>query len=158
LLRSRNGLALTAIRDSEPASESLGVRVRNMKWFVYVCSAAGCGMAGALIFITKLRISPEAAFSIDWTAIMFFVVVIGGIGTIEGPILGAVAYFVLRETLDGFGTWYLIILGLVAIVLMLRMPKGIWGYVANRFDIRFFPVQRRLVLRQPGDRRGETGS
>jgi branched-chain amino acid transport system permease protein len=144
LLRSRHGLALTAVRDSEPASESLGVRVHTVKWFVYIASAFGCGTIGALIFVTKLRISPDAAFSIDWTAIMFFVVVIGGIGTIEGPIIGALIYFVLRETLQDFGSWYLIVLGLVAVVLMLTAPKGIWGWVADRYDIRFFPVQRRL--------------
>ncbi|MEZ5841007.1 MAG: branched-chain amino acid ABC transporter permease [Hyphomicrobiales bacterium] len=150
LLRSRHGLALTAVRDSEAASESLGVRVRDMKWFVYVASAFGCGLVGGLIFITKLRISPDAAFSADWTAIMFFVVVIGGIGTIEGPIVGALVYFALRGTLQDFGSWYLIVLGLVAVVLMLKMPKGIWGWVAARHDIRFFPVQRRLRLTETG--------
>jgi branched-chain amino acid transport system permease protein len=146
LLRSRYGLALTAVRDSEAASESLGVRVRNVKWFVYIVSAFGCGAIGALIFITKLRISPNAAFTVDWTAIMFFVVVIGGIGTIEGPIIGALVYFVLRGFLADFGSWYLIALGAVAVLLMLFARKGIWGVVAERFDLRFFPVQRRVRL------------
>ncbi len=146
LLRSRYGLALTAVRDSEAASESLGVRVQRVKWVVYIASAFGCGLAGALIFITKLRISPDAAFTVDWTAIMFFVVVIGGIGTIEGPIIGAVVYFILRGLLADLGTWYLIVLGLVAVMLMLFAPKGIWGLVTERWDIRFFPVQRRIDL------------
>ena len=146
LLRSRYGLALTAVRDSEAASESLGIKVARVKWLVYVLSAFGCGMAGALIFITKLRISPDAAFSIDWTAVMFFIVVIGGIGTIEGQILGALVYFALREVLSDFGSWYLIALGLVAVVVMVKYPKGIWGGLAGRFDLRFFPVQRRLVV------------
>lgn len=144
LLRSRYGLALTAVRDSERASEGLGVKVRDVKWFVYLASAFGCGMVGALIFLTKLRVSPEAAFSLDWTAIMFFVVVIGGIGTIEGPIIGAIFYFLLRDTLDSYGSWYLIVLGLVAVVLMLKAPKGIWGIITDKYDIRFFPVQRRI--------------
>lgn len=144
LLRSRYGLALTAVRDSERASASLGVNVRKVKWFVYVASAFGCGMTGALIFITKLRISPDAAFSVDWSALMFFIVVIGGIGTIEGPIVGALIYFMLREMLGGLGTWYLIVLGILTIAVMLWAPKGIWGLVASRFDLRLFPVQRRL--------------
>lgn len=147
LLRSRYGLALTAVRDSERASEGLGVKVRNVKWFVYLASAFGCGMVGALIFLTKLRVSPEAAFSLDWTAIMFFVVVIGGIGTIEGPIIGAIAYFILRDTLDSFGSWYLIVLGLVAVVLMLKAPKGVWGVISDKYDLRLFPVQRRLKFK-----------
>lgn len=144
LLRSRHGLALTAVRDSEPAAESLGISVSRVKWFVYVASAAGCGMAGALIFITKLRISPEAAFSMDWTAAMFFVVIIGGIGTIEGPIIGTVVYFLLREFLSDYGSWYLIVLGSVAVAFMLWIPRGIWGLMVSRFDLHFFPVQRRV--------------
>jgi branched-chain amino acid transport system permease protein len=144
LLRSRHGLALTAVRDSEPAAESLGISVSRVKWFVYIASAAGCGMVGALIFITKLRISPEAAFSMDWTAAMFFVVIIGGIGTIEGPIIGTLVYFLLREFLSDYGSWYLIVLGSVAVAFMLWIPHGIWGLVASRFDLHFFPVQRRV--------------
>jgi branched-chain amino acid transport system permease protein len=145
LLRSRHGLALTAVRDSEPAAESLGISVSRVKWFVYIASAAGCGMVGALIFITKLRISPEAAFSMDWTAAMFFVVIIGGIGTIEGPIIGTLVYFLLREFLSDYGSWYLIVLGSVAVAFMLWIPRGIWGLVASRFDLHFFPVQRRVL-------------
>jgi branched-chain amino acid transport system permease protein len=136
LLRSRHGLALTAVRDSEPAAESLGISVSRVKWFVYIASAAGCGMVGALIFITKLRISPEAA--------LFFVVIIGGIGTIEGPIIGTLVYFLLREFLSDYGSWYLIVLGSVAVAFMLWIPRGIWGLVASRFDLHFFPVQRRV--------------
>ena len=115
-----------------------------MKWAVYLGAAFGCGVIGALIFITKLRVSPVAAYSVDWTAIMFFVVVIGGIGTIEGPIVGAIVFFVLRELLSDYGSWYLIVLGVFTVVLMLKAPKGIWGFVSRRWDLRFFPVQRRL--------------
>lgn len=144
LLRSRHGLALTAVRDSEPAAESLGVSVDRVKWYVYLASAAGCGMAGALIFITKLRIAPEAAFSLDWTATMFFIVIIGGIGTIEGPIVGALIYFVLRELLSDYGSGYMIVLGGVAVVFMLWIPRGVWGLISSRLDLHFFPVQRRV--------------
>lgn len=144
-LRSRHGLALTAIRDSEPASESLGVNNFRTKISVYIIAAFGTGVIGALIFLTKLRISPEAGFDvIDWTANVIFIVVIGGIGTIEGPILGVIVFFVLRELLADFGSWYLIVLGAVAVVMMLRAPNGLWGLIADRYDLRFFPVQRRL--------------
>jgi len=146
LLRSRQGLALTAVRDSEEAAASLGVSVRRIKWLVYIASAVGCGMVGALIFITKLRIAPDAAFSLDWTVVMFFVVVIGGIGTVEGPIVGTLIYFALRELLSDYGSWYLIALGSVAVLFMLWIPRGVWGAVASRFDLHFFPVQRRLRL------------
>ena len=144
ILRSKYGLSLTAVRDSEVASESLGIKVKKVKLLVYLISAFGCGMAGALIFITKLRVSPEAAFSIDWTVIMFFIVVIGGIGTIEGPIIGTIVYFTLRETLNGFGTWYLIILGLFTIIVMIKYPQGLWGLIRSRFNIHLFAIKRHV--------------
>jgi len=143
-LRSRLGLGLTAIRDSEVASESLGVRVRWLKVTVFVASALGCGLAGALICLTHLRISPDAAFAIDWSAAMIFIVVIGGIGTLEGPIIGTVIYLLLRNLLSDYGTWYMIALGAAGIATMLMAPIGIWGMVAKRFDLRVFPIQRRL--------------
>lgn len=149
LLRSKYGLSLTAVRDNEIASESLGIKVKKVKLFVYLISAVGCGMAGALIFITKLRVSPEAAFSIEWTAIMFFIVVIGGIGTIEGPIIGALVYFTMRETLNDFGSWYLIFLGLFTIIIMIKAPQGIWGLIRNRFNnLHFFAVKRHVVEKE----------
>jgi len=144
LLRSRRGLALTAIRDSARASESLGIDVFRSTLFVYLVTAFGCGVAGALIYLNLLRILPTAAFSVNWTASMIFVVVIGGIGTIEGPIVGTTLFFVLREFLADYGAWYLIVLGAVAIVVMVWAPEGLWGLVAARFDLRFFPVQRRV--------------
>lgn len=147
LLRSRHGLALTAIRDSEEASRSLGVNNFRAKLLVYIFAAFGTSAIGALIYITKLRISPSAAFDINWTTTVIFIVVIGGIGTIEGPIIGTIVYFLLREPLAQFGSWYLIILGTIAIIVMLKSPQGIWGWAVKRFDLQFFPVQRRLLTK-----------
>ena len=146
LLRSRNGLALTAIRDSEVASSSFGIDIWRRKFIVYVVAAGLTASTGALIFLQKLRISPDAAFSVnDWTAFVIFIVVIGGIGTLEGPIIGVIVFFLLRETLADLGTVYLLILGLVAIVVMLKAPKGIWGFVKDRYGIELFPLSRRVV-------------
>lgn len=142
LLRSRWGLALVAVRDSERAAQSLGLSVGRVKWFVWVAAAAGCAMVGALLFVTKLRVAPDPAFSIDWTTLMFFIVVIGGIGTLEGPILGAVVYFALREWLADLGSVYLIVLGLVTMVMVLFFERGLWGLLAERTGWRLFPVQR----------------
>jgi len=146
LLRSRRGIALIAIRDNELASESLGIDIIKTKFFVYVISAGLTSILGALIFLQKLRISPDAAFNVnDWTAFVIFIVVIGGIGTIEGPIIGVIVFFLLRETLSDLGTTYLLILGFVAILVMLRAPKGIWGYVIEKFGIELFPLKRKLI-------------
>jgi branched-chain amino acid transport system permease protein len=147
LLRSRYGLALTAIRDNELGARSNGVDVARIKYVVYVAVAFGTAMIGALIFLQKIRISPDTAFSVnDWTAFVIFITVIGGIGRIEGPIIGTVVFFLLRQTLADLGAIYLMILGVVAIAIMLKAPKGLWGVIADRFGWQVFPLQRRLVL------------
>jgi len=145
LLRSNRGLALTAIRDSEVAAAGLGINIWRTKLEVYVVTSAFTAIIGGLIFLQKLRISPDAAFSVnDWTAFVIFIVVIGGIGTLEGPIIGTVLFFLLRETLADLGTAYLIVLGLVAIGIMLKAPKGVWGLIRSRFDLELFPLSYRV--------------
>ncbi len=136
--------------NSEPASASLGVDTFRTKLIIYVVTAACTGLVGAVIFLQKLRISPEAAFSVnDWTVVVIFMVVIGGIGTLEGPFIGMLIYFVLREMLADYGTWYLILLGVVAVVIMLTAQEGLWGLVARRFDLHLFSVRRHLADTEP---------
>ena len=85
----------------------------------------------------------------DWTAYVIFITVIGGIGRIEGPILGTIIFFALRETLSDLGPAYLIALGAVAVVTMLFAPKGVYGYFADRFHIQLFPIARRVKIDAP---------
>jgi branched-chain amino acid transport system permease protein len=153
LLRSRLGLGLTAMRDSEVAAESQGIDVAAIKQWVHALAAFGGGLVGALYFLMNLRISPDAAFGVNWSAFTIFIVVIGGTGTIEGPIVGTLLFFALRELLADYGAWYLILIGLVAVVTMIAFPHGLWGSVARRFDLSFFPVQRRVHQIAPHDRR-----
>jgi branched-chain amino acid transport system permease protein len=150
LLRTRYGLALQAIRDNETAAKSNGIDVNRARTVVFVVAAAATAMVGSMIFLQKLSITPYSAFSInDWTVNMIFITVIGGIGRVEGPIFGTVIYFVLREFLADLASAYLIILGVVAIGVMLKAPKGIWGFVADRFGWQLFPLARRLVRDAP---------
>jgi len=149
LLRSRYGLALKAMRDSELAASCSGVDVKRTKIIVYIVTALATAMLGALIFLQKLRISPDAAFSVnDWTAFVIFITVIGGIGRIEGPIVGTLVFFVLRQTLAELGTIYLLMLGAIAIVIMLAAPKGIWGLIAERLGWQLFPLERRVLIEE----------
>jgi branched-chain amino acid transport system permease protein len=146
LLRTRRGLALAAVRDNTEAAKSVGVDASRMKWFVFLTSAFGTGLAGGLIYMQKARISPDAAFSVtDWTAYVIFIVVIGGIGTIEGPIIGVLIFFALQALLADFGSWYLMTLGVLAIVIMLVAPRGIWGLISERTGVQLFPIRRRLT-------------
>lgn len=148
LLRSRQGLALSAIRDDEGAAGAVGVEAFRTKFFVYLVAAFGTGLTGALIYLQTARISPDAAFSVlDWTATVIFIVVIGGIGTIEGPIIGVLVLYLMRENLSDFGAWYMMLLGALAILVMLVFPRGIWGTLADRYGLSLFPITRRLVPR-----------
>ena len=156
LLRSRHGLALTALRDNEMAAQSSGIDVMHLKFAVYVMTAFGTAMVGALIFLMKLRISPDTAFSVnDWTAFVIFITVIGGIGRIEGPIIGTIIFFVLRQTLADLGSLYLLMMGAVAIVVMLWAPKGLWGLIVERFGWQVLPLQRHLLLAPKADTEGK---
>jgi branched-chain amino acid transport system permease protein len=157
LLRSRYGLALAATGDSEAAAESAGVDVFNTKLVIYVVTAIAAGMVGALIFLQKARISPDAAFSlIDWTAYVIFIVVIGGIGTMEGPIIGVAIFYLLQYYLAALGSWYLMLLGALAIVLMLFAPAGVWGLISRRFGVSLFPVRRRLIVKSDDQKESKT--
>ncbi len=146
LLRSRTGLALKAIRDNDLAAESNGVNLWRTKLYTYIIGGAGCAMVGAIVAIHLLRVQPAAAFSINWTGYLIFISVIGGVGTIEGPIIGTIIYFVLRETTSKYGEWYFIVLGILAIIVTVWSPAGIYGYVVRKTNFFLFPLQRKLRM------------
>ncbi len=128
LLRSRVGLGLTAIRDNEEAAGAAGVNLPASRIICFLWTAPVLGLVGVLVTLEKLRIAPSASFNIaDWTIYPIFIVIIGGIGSLEGPIIGAIIYVVLREYLAGYGAWYPIALGIVSIAVMLKEPRGLWG-------------------------------
>jgi ABC-type branched-subunit amino acid transport system permease subunit len=140
LLRGRLGLVLTAIRDDEVAARSSGARVGLARLLVFVVAGIGCGAAGGVLAISQLQVQPSAVFSVQWTAEMAFATIIGGLGTIEGPIIGTAVYMVLQQTLQSYNAWYLIILGLVAMLVALFARRGLWGLVDERLHLRLFPV------------------
>lgn len=149
LLRGRLGLVLTAVRDDEIGARSLGVRVGLAKRLVFLVSAAGCGAAGGLLILSQLNVLASNVFSVGWSAKMIFITIIGGIGSIEGPLVGTLVYVALQELLSQFGAWYFIIVGTVAVVVALWAPRGLWGFVADRIHLRLFPVGYELWLDGP---------
>lgn len=149
LLRSRLGLALTAIRDSDAAADSLGVAVTRSKLIAYLIAALGCGAAGALMLANSLQVAPGSAFNVQWTAYMIFCVMVGGLGTIEGPVIGSVIFFALQYWLSSYGVWYLILIGMIAIVMTVRFRQGVWGQLAARSRISLFPVGYRVDVTGP---------
>jgi branched-chain amino acid transport system permease protein len=149
LLRHRMGAALQAIRDDEEAAASLGVRTGPLKFGLFLLAGFGCGAAGALILANTLFIQPQSIFGVQWTAYMIFMVLVGGLGTFEGPILGAVLFFALQNWFAQFGAWYLIGLGVVAGAFALFLPRGLWSLLADRFHLRILPIGYDLQRRAP---------
>jgi branched-chain amino acid transport system permease protein len=145
LLRSRAGASIQAIRDNEEAAASLGVRVLATKRLIFTLAALGAGMAGALWLASFLTFQPKTYFSVQWTAYMIFMVLVGGLGTFEGPILGAVVFFLIEAMFGAAGVWYLVGLGASALLFSLFLPRGLWGLVQDRFALQLLPVGYRLV-------------
>lgn len=144
LLRGRLGTALQAIRDDEVGASSLGVRTMVAKRLIFLFSAFGCGAAGALIAVNSLRIQPDSIFGVQYSAYMIFMVLIGGLGSFEGAIIGALVFFGIQQQFADQGTSYLIGLGLLAILFTLVAPGGIWGAVQKRTGLRLMPLGYRL--------------
>ena len=141
LLRSRIGIGLTAMRDNEEGAAAIGVNITYARILCFLGTAPFLGMAGAIITLQKLRIAPPASFSIiDWTVFIIFNVVIGGIGSFEGPIIGTIVYFLLRQYLADLGAWHLILLGSFSIVIILIEKRGLWGLIRRRLGDDLIPI------------------
>ena len=150
LLRGRLGSSVQAIRDSEEAAASLGVRVLAAKRVLFVVAGAGCGLAGTLYLATSISFQPATYFGVQWTAYMIFMALVGGLGTFEGPILGALVFFVMESLFGASGVWYLVGLGATAVVFALYVPRGLWGTIEERFGVRLLPVGYRVKQCESG--------
>ena len=133
IMRTRGGLALMAMRDNELAAEVMGVKLYKTKLMIFLVSSFVTGVAGGVLYLNISFIQPTAAFSIQWTVAAVVIVIIGGIGTMEGPIIGAVIYVVLQQYLYDFPGFSMIILGVIAISIILVAPRGIMGTLHEKF-------------------------
>jgi branched-chain amino acid transport system permease protein len=157
LLRSRVGLGLMAMRDNEEAAGTAGVNLLGIRVLCFLWTAPFLGLAGAITTLQKLRVSPAASFSMaDWTVFVIFTVVIGGVGSLEGPVLGTALFFLLREFLSDLGTWHLMVLGGLSIAVILIEPGGLWGLLRHHLVRDLIDVSH--GHRQVGGLRGEAGS
>ena len=131
LMRSRLGLAMTAVRDNEVAARSVGIDVQRVRLVAFVISGGVSALAGAVYFMGGMFLAPSAAFDVNWVVMMLFATLIGGIGTIGGPVIGVLIWFALREllatSLGISGGWYLIAMGAVAVLVSLYAPRGLLG-------------------------------
>ena len=148
VIRSRIGLALAAIRDNEAAASALGVNPTRLKLLLFVAVGAATALVGAIGAFDESGLLPVKNFSLlEYTAFIIFIVVIGGIGSFEGPIIGTVIYFVADKVLTGLvGEYFYIVLGVIGILVMLFAPKGLWGLVQERAGFTLFPVRRHVIF------------
>jgi branched-chain amino acid transport system permease protein len=147
VLRSRLGLGLRAVRDSEGGARGLGVDVTRTRLVVWVVAAFWTGATGAVILLNSPSARADSAFSVlRWTALVIFIAVIGGVGSTTGPILGVLVYWFIDEQLAEADTWRFIILGTVAAAMAVVAPRGLYGLLQRWRPVQFFPVRRRLVV------------
>ena len=144
VMRSRLGLALMAMRNDPGASETCGVSVFRNKLYCYLISSFCTGITAGVLYLNMVFIQPYKAFGIDWTVALLFIVIIGGIGTIEGPIIGAVIYVLLQQYLSDYASVSMLVLGVVAIIIMLIAPKGIMGTIQEKLGFEILSPRRHL--------------
>ncbi len=144
LMRSKTGLALMAIRDNTGAAEVMGVPIYKTKIKCYMIACFFMGLAGGVMYMVQGYIVPSAGFSIQWTVAMTFMVIIGGSGTMEGPIIGAVLYVLLTQYLYNFPGWSMILLGAIAVVVILIAPRGVMGTLHEKTGFEILSSRRNL--------------
>ncbi len=162
-MRSSYGLALTAVRDDEDAARSSGVDVSKVKAAVFLFSGAITGLAAGLYYMDVVIITPPSAFSINWASAIVFIVVAGGMGTVAGPVIGGAIYILVDRVLAAAAGQGLLVLGVLSILLMLLLPRGVMGVVHHLRDDRLarrgpsaWQRWRHLLLGDSG--RGEHGA
>jgi branched-chain amino acid transport system permease protein len=127
LLRSAVGTATRAIGEDDEAAASLGVRVTPTRRRVYVLASFGAALAGVAWLASAITFLPRTNFGVQWSVLMLFMALVGGLRSQWGPLLGALLLFVLQESLGHLGAWYLAGLGAVAMVFALWLPRGLAG-------------------------------
>ena len=127
LVSSHFGRVLVAIRENEDRARFLGYNVQRYKMVVCMISALLTGLAGAIYPMRSAFATPDLML---WTESGEFIisVMIGGLGTLVGPIIGGVFFTLLRDKVSSYVDWYFIVIGLVLIVIVLFMPKGLLGF------------------------------
>ncbi len=143
ILRSKLGLGLMAMRDDDDVSETMGVKVFQSKLYCFLIAAFITGLSAGVLYVFQVFIQPYKAFSIDWTVKLVFIVIIGGIGTIEGPIVGAFIYVLLSQWLAEYVSVSMLILGAIAIGVILLAPRGIMGTLQEKLGFEILSPRRR---------------
>jgi branched-chain amino acid transport system permease protein len=131
LMRGRAGRFWLAIRDDETGAESRGIDIVRYKALAFALSCAICGLAGSLYGTFSQLVSPELGLLMQ-TGLIIAMVVIGGIGTLTGPIVGALLVYLASEWMREFGHVQMVVFSAVVIVFARFFRTGLWGLVTRR--------------------------
>jgi branched-chain amino acid transport system permease protein len=126
IIDSRFGRIFVAVRDVEPAALAVGASPQRTKLVAFVISAALAGIAGAFFAVQKTVVTPDD-FTADFSIFFLLTIVLGGLGTLWGPIIGALVFFLIPELLAGMASWRMLIYGVILLGLMLFAPHGLYG-------------------------------
>jgi branched-chain amino acid transport system permease protein len=135
MLFSPFGYALRAGRDSFLRADAIGMNVKAMQWMAFVIAGAFAGVAGALFAFSKGSISPEA-LNVSRSVDGLVMVLLGGIQTLAGPVVGAVSYTWLHDVMARTTEYWRALLGAVILILVLLFPQGIAGFFRQLLDLR----------------------
>jgi branched-chain amino acid transport system permease protein len=141
LIRSQFGRAIVAIRNNEKAAAAAGVAVVKVKVLAFAWSGLLVGLAGGLYAILNGRVMPDS-FGLDQMLTHFVIVMVGGLGSLTGSILGAVILTSLPELLRNFAGLEEIVFSVLLILVMFFVPKGLGGLVAGRIPALREPLYR----------------
>jgi branched-chain amino acid transport system permease protein len=129
------GYAMRASRDSALRAEAIGIDVRRIQWAAFVIASLFCGLAGSLYAFSKGTISPEV-ISVGRSVDGLVMVLLGGLQTLAGPIVGAAVFTWLQDTVARQTDYWQALLGVAILLLVMAFPQGIVGFVAHRFGDR----------------------
>ncbi len=139
--RSRAGYALRAIHQDEEAAAAMGINTTRAKTLVFACSAALTGAVGAAHAFQIQSIYPDPSFDIGITVLMVVMVVLGGAGTVLGPVVGAVAIAYMSEWLrEHYTNIHTFILGGMIILAVVLLPQGFVNYLGDAIKTRRFSL------------------
>ena len=136
VLFSPFGYTLRAGRDSFLRADAIGIDVKRMQWAAFVIAGIAAGLAGALYAFSKGSISPES-LSVGKSVDGLVMVLLGGVQTLSGPVVGAVTFTWLHDTVARNTDYWRAMLGAIILILVLLFPQGIAGFAKQLFDKRF---------------------
>lgn len=133
IVETRTGRAFVAIREDNEAAELVGINVTTYKIRSFVLSAVYCGVAGVLYAMMIRYVSPDT-FVNNTSSIILWTAIVGGFGTVIGPVIGGIVMQVLPEALRFLGNWRLVVYGLILLIVILKFPGGLYPYIRRFID------------------------